>query len=87
MKDIVEMMKSPDYKERFKAEYIELSIRKIKLRDMLEKYKAGTLDFKPSCSYDLLHEQYIYMNNYAKVLETRAKIENIDLQYTLFVNK
>ena len=46
---------------------------------MLEKYKAGTLPFKPSCSYDLLNGQYKAMKLYASYLEERAIIENIDL--------
>ena len=29
---------------------------------------AGTLDFKPSCSYDLLFEQLVYMRGYMRIL-------------------
>ena len=46
---------------------------------MLEKYRNGTLDFTPNCSYDLLHEQLIYMSSYLRVLKERARIENIEL--------
>lgn len=46
---------------------------------MLEAYKAGTLPFKPKCSYELLHEQLIYMRAKLKVLEERAFVENISL--------
>ena len=75
----VEMMNSENYKERFKAEYYQLDIRIKGLSSMLEKYKAGTLNFTPSCSYEILYTQLIHMNNYAKALKERAIIEDIDL--------
>lgn len=79
LNETVEMMNSADYKERFKAEYLQLRIRINGLSAMLEKYKNGTLDFTPSCSYDLLHRQLMCMKDYAICLETRANIEKIDL--------
>ena len=80
LKDTVEMMNSADYKERFKAEYLQLEIRANGLRSMLKKYKDGTLTFKPSCSYDLLNGQLKSMEMYAQYLEERAEIEGIDLR-------
>lgn len=53
LKETVKMMESTDYKEIFKAEYLQLKIRMSGLSNMLKKYKEGTLTFKPSCSYDL----------------------------------
>lgn len=47
---------------------------------MLKKYKAGTLTFKPSCSYDLLNGQLKAMEMYAQYLKERAEIENIELE-------
>ena len=79
LKDTVEMMESADYKERFKAEYLQLEIRVNGLRNMLKKYKDGTLTFKPSCSYDLLNGQLKAMELYATYLDERAEIEGIDL--------
>lgn len=78
--DTAALMKSNDFKERFQAEYIQLKIRYNGLKAMLEKYKAGTLSFQPKCSYELLFTQLVYMENYMKVLEERAEIENIDLR-------
>ena len=75
----IEGMKSPDYKERFEAEYNQLCIRLLGLKRMLKKYQAGTLDFKPSCSYNLLHQQYVYMYDYMRCLATRAYVEDIDV--------
>lgn len=74
------MMESTDYQERFKAEFFQLRIRIDKLCAMLEKYKAGTLTFTPSCSYELLYEQLIYMRHYKAVLVQRAKIEGVNLE-------
>ena len=79
LKDTVEMMESTDYKERFKAEYLQLEIRVNGLRNMLKKYKDGTLTFKPSCSYDLLNGQLKAMELYATYLYERADIEGINL--------
>lgn len=79
LKETAQMMESTDYKERFRAEYLQLKIRINGLRDMLKKYKEGTLSFKPSCSYDLLNGQLKSMEMYAKYLEERAEIENIEL--------
>lgn len=46
---------------------------------MVKAYKAGTLPFKPKCSYELLYEQLIHMRAKLKVLEKRAEIEGIEL--------
>lgn len=80
LRDTIEMMQSEDYKERFKAEYFQVRIRIMKLSAMLEKYKNGTLDFKPSCKYDLLYRQCRHMIEYARCLEERATVEGIDLK-------
>lgn len=77
--DTVELMNGSDFKDRFCAEYFQLSIRLSKLEKMLCEMKAGALTFTPKCSYELLHEQAVYMRQYKRVLEERAKIEGIDL--------
>lgn len=79
LKDTVEMMNSEDYKERFKAEYFQTKIRYEKLSNMLIKRKAGTLNFDPSCSKEVLEDQLYYMNEYLRTLRIRAEIEKIDL--------
>ena len=76
---LIELMKSEDYKDRFRAEYYQLEDRIDKLANMLEKYKAGTLNFTPSCSYELLNSQLKAMNEYLQYLTIRAEIEGIDL--------
>lgn len=79
LKDTAEMMNSENYKERFKAEYLQTKIRYEKLHDMTIKYEAGTLNFEPSCSLEVLKEQKSYMGNYLRMLEIRAEIEKINL--------
>lgn len=79
LKDTVVMMESSDYQERYKAEYYQLKIRVEKLAAMLEKYATGTLNFTPSCSYELLFEQLIYMRDYMQILEKRAEIEGVPM--------
>lgn len=76
---LIELMKSEDYKDRFRAEYYQLEDRIDKLANMLEKYKAGTLDFAPSCSYELLNGQLKAMNEYLQYLTIRAEIEGIEV--------
>lgn len=82
LEETASMMGSSDYKERFRAEYLQLKIRISGLSNMLKKYKAGTLTFTPSCSYDLLNRQLKSMTVYAQYLEERAEIENIELGVT-----
>ena len=78
--DTVEMMNSADYKERFKAEYAQLVIRYYGLRNMLEKWDNGTLEFKPTCPRSTYNLQIKAMTDYIAVLEARAVMENVDLE-------
>ena len=80
LKDTIELMNSKDYKERFKAEYLQAKVRYDKLDAMTVKYEAGTLNFTPSCSLELLKEQKKYMENYIRILKIRAEIEKINLE-------
>lgn len=75
----IPLMKSEDYKERFKAEYYQTVIRFDKLYQMLVKYENGTLEFKPTCPIKILKEQKNIMLKYIGILEERARIEKIDL--------
>lgn len=79
LKDTITLMQSDDYKERFKAEYLQTKIRYEKLHKTIVKYEAGTLKFTPTCSIELLKEQASAMGNYLYFLEVRAEIEGIEL--------
>lgn len=72
-------MVSKDYKERFRAEYIQVALRFNRLMDMLNKWDKGELDFKPTCPRSTYALQLEFMLKYAQMLEARAKIEEIKL--------
>lgn len=74
-----EATKETTWQERFKKEYIELKEKYTKLHKMLVKYEAGTLDFKPNCTLELLKRQAKAMGEYLYILEMRAEIEKISL--------
>lgn len=57
LKDTIPGMLSPNYKERFTAEYKQLSIRALKLEIFVDNYRNGRLSFKPTCSIELLEQQ------------------------------
>ena len=79
LQDNIDLMLSIDYKDRFRAEYYELSIRIQKLEKMLDDWKDGLLKFEPKCGINKLYEQYVYMKLYRDILAERAEIENIDI--------
>lgn len=84
LKDTVEQMNSSDYKERFIAEYRQLSIRIHKLKKFVGKIKyakyADQPEPKHDCPVDLLEKQLLAMKLYKATLEIRAsKFENIEL--------
>jgi hypothetical protein len=69
----------PAYVSRMIAEYHELKDKYTKLHHMLIKHEAGTLDFEPTCSIELLERQANVMGEYLHILEVRAEIENVKL--------
>ena len=77
--ETVQMMNSNDFKDRFRAEFYQLKIRRDGLQNMLVKYKNGELPFTPNCTYELLHKQLIFMDCYMNILSERAEIEGIEL--------
>lgn len=68
LKDTVELMNSEDYKERFKAEYLQTKIRYEKLQKITAK------------GLPVLNDQKRYMAEYLRCLEIRAEIEGITLE-------
>lgn len=86
----IEMMRSPNYKERFKAEYYQTKVRYEKLKKfntVIEaaertRYLCGNKSIeepKHDCPPDMLREQQHIMGEYLHLLEVRAEIEHIDL--------
>lgn len=75
-------MVSDDYQRRFIAEYNQLKIRHDKLSWLIEQMATGRhLEFKPACDIAMLSNQLCIMKSYMAILETRAKIEGIDLTW------
>ena len=90
LKDTVDMMCSEDYRERFKAEYMQTKIRYEKLKKLNTAIEAATrtrYDHNVisvptpthTCPEELLCEQQRIMGEYLHILEVRAAIENIIL--------
>ena len=79
LSETVEMMNSADYKERFRAEYFQLKIRVNGLKNMLDKWDKGELNFTPTCPREIYNDQMEYMMNYMTVLANRAYLEHVDL--------
>ncbi len=77
--DTVSLMNSTDYKERFKAEYMQVCIRYEKLKAMLDKWDTGKLNFTPTCPRGVYNFQIRAMADYIASLEARAAIESIEL--------
>lgn len=67
------------YKLRMINEYRGLKEKYDKLHKMLVKYDAGKLNFTPTCPIDLLRKQASFMGQYLYILETRAVIEDVNL--------
>lgn len=80
LKETVDMMNSADYKERFKAEYLQNVIRRQKLEAMLVKWDKGELSFEPTCPRSTYDLQVRAMADYIAVLEARAVMEDVDLR-------
>jgi len=68
-----------EYKKRMQLEYSYLSDKIKKLRLIIAKSQAGTLDFKLNCPLELLNQQLYHMEFYQSILEARAEIENLTL--------
>lgn len=79
LSDTIDLMTSLDYRDRIRAEYLQVRIRRDALHEMCVKYEAGTLKFEPTCSLELLKKQETIMSQYLYLLEIRASLEGIVL--------
>lgn len=75
----VDLMLSDDYKERFKAEYLQLKIRHRKLCKIIDDYVRGKLKFELTTDWGLLRKQEQLMDELLMILRVRAKLEGIDI--------
>ena len=74
------LMTSENYKDRFKAEYIQLKNRYEGLKRMTDNWDNGTLSFTTTCPRATYNFQLRAMKEYLDILEVRAKIEGINLE-------
>ena len=74
------LMISENYKDRFKAEYMQLKNRYDGLKIMIGNWDNGTLNFTPTCPRATYNLQLRAMKDYLDILEIRAKIEEINLE-------
>lgn len=79
LNDTTLLMVSTDYKDRFKAEYIQLKTRLKSLKTMLHNWDNEKLSFVPTCPKSIYDLQVEAMTKYLAILEARAKIEDIKL--------
>lgn len=76
LNDTAKMMTSDDYKERFKAEYYQLTIRIENLMEFLNRWEH---------TENHVHTRFVYesqmsvMQAYKSILEFRADVEDIKL--------
>lgn len=76
LKETATLMCSDNFKERFKAEYLQLVIRHDKLMNMVSNWDK--LDFTPTCPKSIYERQLKGMRVYIDILEERARIEGIE---------
>lgn len=81
LEETISMMQSGDYKERFRAEYYQIVIRYRKLAAMLDRWDKRELDFTPTCPRSTYNMQFKAMTDYIAVLEARAVMEGIELDF------
>lgn len=79
LKDTIELMTSSDWKDRFKAEYLQTKIRYEKLHALIVKREVGELDFLTPIPLDSWKTQANHMGLYLYELEKQAVIHHIEL--------
>lgn len=77
LEETIELMTSPDYKDRFKAEFEQLSFRINKLDAFLDKWDKGELKITPKSPREWFERQRQAMVDYGQVLAARAIKEEI----------
>ena len=81
--DTIKLMNSPDYKDRFKAEYHQLQNRIESFDKSLQELRHGKAKFEPKANIKLMDGQMKAMIVYKTHLEEIAKIEGIELSETI----
>ena len=77
------MMISPDYKERFVAEFTQDYNRYVGLHNMCERWDKGELDFEPTCPRCIYDMQLASMEQKLAILLKRAHLEDVAINNVL----
>ena len=79
LKDTVALMTSDDWKDRFKAEYLQTKIRYNKLHGLIVKREVGKHGFETPIPLDSWKSQANSMGKYLYELEKQAVLHGIEL--------
>lgn len=79
LKDTIGLMTSPDWKDRFVAEYLQTKLRYEKLHKMIVKREAGKIEFDTPIPLESWKAQAHHMGLYLYELEKQAEIHGIQL--------
>lgn len=79
--EILNLLRSDDYKDRTRGEYLFVKDKYEKLHRMIVMREAGTLTFKPNCPMEQWKAQAAAMGAYLYQLEIKAEIEGIFLDW------
>lgn len=79
LKDTIDLMISPDWKNRFLAEYWQTKIRYEKLHKLIVLREVGKHGFETPIPLESWKEQAHHMGLYLYELEKQAAIHGIDL--------
>ena len=84
LKDTVGLMISPDWRDRFKAEYLQTKIRYEKLYRLISLRENGQLDFVTPIPIESWKDQEKFMRLYLCELAKQSVIHGIDLPKVSF---
>ena len=73
------LIEMAQFKDDFKAEYLQVKSIKAQIHKLIVKIQAGTAEVKPASPMELLKHQEDVLNEYLLTLELRAEIEKIEL--------
>ena len=80
LKDTIELMTSPNWDDRFVAEYLQTKIRYERLHELIIKREVGKIDFDTPIPLESWKAQAKYMGLYLHELEKQAVLHGIKLR-------
>lgn len=79
LKETVLLMNSPEWQDRFRAEYLQTKIRAAALLEAITICKYNCDSHLGRTPLELMYKQWLAMNDYLNCLETRARYEGVEL--------